>query len=84
MFLRYLYVTGEQRYGGVNAPVRDLSGFFQRAVFWLVMTGLLGLCQGGWVGGRLCHKTINKRYQVTGLDASTLVPVFGCLSDAGL
>ena len=84
MFLRYLYVTGEQRYGGVNAPLRDLSGFFQRAALLQVRAGLLGLCQGGWLGDRLCHKTINKRYQVTSLDASTLVPVFGCLSDAGL
>ena len=52
MFLRYLYVTGEQGYGDVNAPVRDLSGFFQQAVFWLIRAGLLGLCQGGLGGGR--------------------------------
>ena len=84
MFLRYLYVTGEQRYGDVNAPVRDLSGFFQQAALLQVRAGLLGLYQGGWVGDRLCHKTINKRYQVTGLDASTLVPVLRYPPDAGL
>ena len=52
MFLRYLYVTGEQRYGDVNAPVRDLSGFFQQTVFWLVRAGLLGLWQGVLGGER--------------------------------
>ena len=84
MSLGRVYVTGAQRYRDANALMRDLSGFFQQGVFGLLRPGLLGLCQGGWVGDRLCHKTINKRYQVTGLDASTLVPVFGRLSDAGL
>ena len=84
MSLGRVYVTGAQRYRDANALMRDLSGFFQQGAFGLLRPGLLGLCQGGWLGGRLCHKTINKRYQVTSLDASTLVPVIGCLSDAGL
>ena len=61
MFLRYLYVTGAQRYRDANALMRDLSGFFQQRVFGLLRPGLLGLCQGGWVGVGQCHKSINKR-----------------------
>ena len=84
MSLGRVYVTGAQRYRDANALMRDLSGFFQQAALLQVRAGMLGLCQGGWVGGRLCHKTINKRYQVAGLDASTLVPVFRTFPDTGL